>query len=1037
MIGPPMTFPAGTRLRRISDPGLIGVATGERQQRPTQVSIEVELPDGSYVWWPAHHVEEAPIRVRRGEAFEKGRFGRAEDLRRALMIEKIRGDLTDVFYSMGTSDTDFYPHQFKPVLRFVESVTGRLLIADEVGLGKTIEALLIWKELEVRESARRLLVACPAVLRDKWRDELRNRFRVRAEIADVARVLERTREATHDASTGFALIGGLEGLRPPKATALGNTSARAKLEQLLESVAGPDSEAVYDLVIVDEAHYARNHETATNRLVRLLNGAARNVVFLTATPIQLNDDNLFQLLRIVDPDRFGDPDVFRRLLDDNAPVVAAHRALLDPSLGPEEIRGVLRTAEGSQPSDPVLAAALAELEQVGNLSPDRRIALALSVERISVLATAMTRSRKRDVLEKRVVRAPSTVRIRLSPIERRLYDDVTRAVIQRAGRLNQQDVIGRFALITRQRQMASCIKAALRVLHQTLDVSEELSEDYGELMLEGGDEAGPVEAPVMEVPRDVGVAAARLPDSKLAKLLEIVRERLAMNRTEKFVLFSYFRETLSYLAENLGKEGLTCHVLRGGMGQEKWATLRRFKSEPGPSILLSSEVGSEGIDLQFCRVLINYDLPWNPMKVEQRIGRIDRLGQEAERILIFNLVLDETIEERILLRLHERIGVFERSLGDMEQILGENVYKLILELFRDGLSDEERERQAELTIQAIANRAHQLDELEKEAGTLAAFTDYILEEVRSSQKLGRYIEPDALWTFACELLAEKYPGTKVENVAGQGMAWRMALSSRAKADLQDFLREAPASRPTRLAEPGVSPFVTPDPRWDGTLQPAPEVLDATHSMVLWLRKMIKDDPSSVYPVAAIEVAIDPQEGLPTGNYLYVIDRFSFRGLRREVRMRYAALELDSGMRLADREAERLVHLASRNGTTVPAIDVAPLAGQLAAHLSGLAAELAATLSEEEERLTRENESLCERQLKAVIARRDKLLAELKERLATAEASLDPNLRRTLPLRQAELKRAEERFDQQIHRVERSRAPLCDRSEVAAGLILVN
>src|SRR5262249_31292483 len=158
----------GTRLRRVSDPGTIGIATGNFKRFATYDAVEVILPDGTSRWWKSHQVEPAPTQTGRREAFACGRFGRIEDLRRTIMAEKLRGDLTDVFYSMGTSDTDFFPHQFKPVLRFIESITGRLLIADEVGLGKTIEALLIWKELEARERARRLLVVCPSLLRDKW-----------------------------------------------------------------------------------------------------------------------------------------------------------------------------------------------------------------------------------------------------------------------------------------------------------------------------------------------------------------------------------------------------------------------------------------------------------------------------------------------------------------------------------------------------------------------------------------------------------------------------------------------------------------------------------------------------------------------------------------------------------------------------------------------------------------------------------------------------------------------------------------------------
>ena len=1030
-------FAAGTRVRRFSDPGVVGIATGDTQDRATYTAIEVLLPDGVPVWWHAHHVEKAPIQIRRLDAFRAGRFGRVQDLRRTLMVEKIRGELTDVFYSMGTSDTDFYPHQFKPVLRFIESVTGRLLIADEVGLGKTIEALLIWKELEAREQARRLVVVCPSMLRDKWCDELRTRFRIRAEKVTASELVAKTEDATRDSSLGFALVGSYEGLRPPKASRVGGP--RAELARLFELNETRENGSLYDLVIVDEAHYARNHETATNRLVRALNAVSSNLVLLTATPIHLRDDNLFQLLRLVDPDRFGDPDIFSSLLQANEPLVRAFRALLNPSIGLEEAVGALR-ASGSERhrKDPVIAAALTELEQSGNLSPERRVALARSVERISVLAPAMVRSRKRQVLQDRVIRDAKTVRVSLAPAERRIYDAVTEEVIASAGRLGRHDTIGRFALITRQRQMASSIPAALRTLTKVLDVREEWFEDYGTLAPDDTDDdvLDAIDAPAINLPPGVSPAGRAIPDSKLAALISILRGRLTNNPTEKFLLFSFFRETLAYLAERLPEIGIHCHVLRGGMGDEKWETIRRFREEQGPSILLSSEVGSEGIDLQFCRVLINYDLPWNPMKVEQRIGRLDRLGQTADRIFIFNLVIDETVEERILLRLHERMGVFERSIGDIEQILGEEVYKLVLDLFRDELTEAEREHRAELNIQAIADRVHQVEELEAQAGNLVAFTDYILDEVREARDLGRYIEPDALWTFVQEFLAERYSGTQFEAISGHEKVWRLSLSPDAKADLIQYLGQTSHARSTRLGEPGVSQTVTNDPRWKGVLRPSPEILDPTHPLVLWLRAVIRADPASVYPVSAVQIGSGVVDGLEAGSYLYVIDRFSFRGLRREVRLRYGALKLETGERLSTRDAERLVHDSSRKGESLPAIDLAPMMPELSDIMRQLADELAREHAEAEERLSQENEFLCERQLDAVCARRDKLIADLRLRVAMVEQSTDPNVRRILPLRQAELRKAQERFDQQTRRIQRSKSPLCERYETAGGLIVV-
>src|SRR5690606_1993729 len=135
------------------------------------------------------------------------------------------------------------------------------------------------------------------------------------------------------------------------------------------------------------------------------------------------------------------------------------------------------------------------------------------------------------------------------------------------------------------------------------------------------------------------------------------------------VVFAFYRGTLQYLARRLRKDGIRAAGIMGAMGEAKDAAVEGFARPDGAAGLLSSEVGSEGIDLQFCRFVINYDLPWNPLRVEQRIGRLDRLGQKAERISIINLAVTNTIEDRILMRLYERINVFRESIGDMEEIL--------------------------------------------------------------------------------------------------------------------------------------------------------------------------------------------------------------------------------------------------------------------------------------------------------------------------------------------------------------------------------
>jgi SNF2 family DNA or RNA helicase len=246
-----------------------------------------------------------------------------------LTFEKIKGELTNIFYSMEASNTDFYPHQFKPVMRFIESPVGRMLIADEVGLGKTIEAAYIWKELQARQSARRLLIVCPAMLREKWRSDLRKRFNITAEIISAKDMLARMEEiAARQSADSFVCISSLEGLRPPANFEDESIqSPRARFARLLDQNTAAEDFALFDQVVIDEAHYLRNPSTGNNRLARLLSEASHHLILLTATPIQIASDNLYQLLRLVDPDQFYDLYLFGDMLKANSCIVRAQRAL--------------------------------------------------------------------------------------------------------------------------------------------------------------------------------------------------------------------------------------------------------------------------------------------------------------------------------------------------------------------------------------------------------------------------------------------------------------------------------------------------------------------------------------------------------------------------------------------------------------------------------------------------------------------------------------------------------------------------------------
>ncbi|MCA3714698.1 SNF2-related protein [Phenylobacterium sp.] len=268
-------------MRLKSSPTLVGWTTGKTKRQGPIELIEVEFPGGPPGFKPASALEQAPNELDLFADFHHGRHSGPRDLKAAITIEKLRGNLTELVYSMGAGRTDFYPHQFKPVLQFVKSALGRILIADEVGLGKTIEALYIWKELQVRDRARRLLVVCPSMLVPKWIRELENAFGIEASAVDALGLLEALRKAKSNPARAFALVASLEGIRPPRDYDSAE-SVRAELARLLDENPAGEDEALLDLVVIDEAHYLRNRETASNRLGQLLRDAARRLVMLTA-----------------------------------------------------------------------------------------------------------------------------------------------------------------------------------------------------------------------------------------------------------------------------------------------------------------------------------------------------------------------------------------------------------------------------------------------------------------------------------------------------------------------------------------------------------------------------------------------------------------------------------------------------------------------------------------------------------------------------------------------------------------------------------
>jgi len=335
----------GTTVRLKADPGRVGIITGKTRRPAGNILWQVKFPDGAD-YQRENYLEivpdddEDPI-----ELLRLGKLGRARDLRGNLTHIRLNGRLANLIYSMNITNTDFYPYQFKPVINFLDAPSNGLLIADEVGLGKTIEAGLIWTEMRSRFDIRRVMVLCPAMLREKWRSELIRRFGIDANILGSSDVLNYFREYKSGERQNYAIISSMQGLRPRRGWDRGNenTDNSSILSRFLE--AAQYEEPLLDLLIIDEAHYLRNPESMTSRLGRLLRSVSDYVVLLSATPIHLRNRDLYQLLNLVDENTFNQPNVFDEILEANEPLIRLREMVLGRSLDQETFVSMLRTAQ--------------------------------------------------------------------------------------------------------------------------------------------------------------------------------------------------------------------------------------------------------------------------------------------------------------------------------------------------------------------------------------------------------------------------------------------------------------------------------------------------------------------------------------------------------------------------------------------------------------------------------------------------------------------------------------------------------------------
>lgn len=877
----------GVRVRSRHDAGLVGESTGRIRDDGDGLMVQVRFPGQQPRFEMAEDLEPADTELDDREQVLAGKFASASHLRKRLTSVQLAGQLSEMIYSLDTTDTQFMPHQFKPLLALLDSPSKGVLIADEVGLGKTIEAGLIWTELRFRTHATRLLVVCPAVLTEKWKQELYRRFGTTAQVMNARELLQHLQQG-EAAPKVPAIICSLQGIRPPTDATDEDVNSKLAVVRLARYLNDAQGQTLFDLVVIDEAHYLRNHQTSSAFLGQLLRPVAEYFVLLSATPVNNRSTDLFNLVSLVDPDQFRFEGEFENVLGANRPLVRLANQLKRPQASIGMVREALDEAElhwlfRNSESLKLFKESLGERDDAEVLAPEERVAMNHRLERVNLLGQVIVRSRKREVLENRVERKVQNFPVPMTAVEQDFYQRVTEAVISYG--LRNGGVQG-FLLATPQRQMSSCMfAAASRWLGRAGEWSEEESEAFAydafgeDIAL---DDLTSVSGYVARaLAGHVDLNALRAQDSKYEQLEALLKEYARDYPREKVIVFSYFRDTLGYLKERLESMGIPALVVMGG--DDKQVRIDEFQQSDRYTVLLASEVAAEGVDLQFIRFLVNYDLPWNPMRVEQRIGRIDRIGQLAQAISIANLVYQDTIDDRILTRLFEKLKLFEDALGCTEDVLQDGISLLTRDLLSGHLTPEQQERRIDQARAVMEQNRRNMAEIQEHEADFVGLGEFVRNKVSHAHDTQRRITDQDLQLHIREYLEENAPGYAMRMDPG-GATGSIRLGADATARLIRF-RESRQLPRSKLESGGDSEVVIRNHVNRGEHPPKYELINQYHPLVRMIADHERRRQHRDLVVAAEVERADLGLDVPPGDYAFAAEIWQFDGARREETIR--------------------------------------------------------------------------------------------------------------------------------------------------------
>lgn len=704
------------------------------------------------------------------------------DFRNALTKRRLDHPLTDQFLSYRASRTDLYYHQFLPVKKILESPDQRLLVADEVGTGKTIAAGLIWAELESRAAhgLDNVLIVCPKSLLEKWREEMLQRFDFRLEIL--------TSESLRQALVALKRDGILPARFAKSVVNLELLRSRRNWESLSES------SIAWDLAIFDEAHRLRSPQSESHKLAKLVCERSTSAVFLTATPLQTSLYDIIHLMEALGVDVAEDPGLLEEQMVWDMDMNDWIRLVRNrPPNWQETSRQALQNMEASGGKERPGWDEFQRLAGASDLdNRSQRTMVVQAAKDIQTLSPYMTRTLRSDVDENRPTREALTRTVQFSGEEEAFYEEVYRVCAERA---EAKDMPPGFVTQMPERRTSSCLPAMVAEILQSASEDED-EEDQARFT---GSELARL-LPLAE-------AARESKDLKLEMLCETLKNAFSDLNTDRAIIFSTFRGTLHYLADELRDRGYSLELMYGPTpardedcrpGQKSRQRMEAEFRRGEFQILLASEVAGEGLDFEHCHVLINYDLPWNPMRVEQRIGRCDRIGQRSDKVYIRNLASVGTIEERILSRLYARLGIFERALGEMEVILGEQISVFEKDVFSRGLSRAEEEERVEMISQIAENLARQRDEVTSssvisEQGRQIIESDQ--QEIKDAES--RFLSMSEISEFVYAALESNLPNS-VRRTPRSVDGFTVRNTQELKDALTALIRAYPSSSPARM-----------------------------------------------------------------------------------------------------------------------------------------------------------------------------------------------------------------------------------------------